>query len=472
MVDEMGHTDLRRLVRPVVAGPKDRYRHEELPEVCRRLGLPPPPAREERFKADRLKSSFDALSDVDLALVADRLLQQEKLSRLESRAIEDALWAEQGSVETSQRVRREIARSLDLDDLTPYPDRFMDLLDRFWLPDDDPFEAFAPSSRRSLRSEVERHVLRNPGDWSTEELFERLGVFNAPRPRFARFLEGLVSADLVPDEPLQRRLVKAINPCLRSSGVELRETGTADGYPVFSLVPAALARNRSPKNLVFASTKKPDLRLLSAVDNDIEILDDEDHVLAYDREIGPNGLRWQDLQDWWKETRGISSDEEAKRTLYERLRKSLPRNSQAQANLYVCYHRIFGKAVPELPALLPEVWLYWDHKTARQRGTQALPQFRMDFLLLLPHKQRVVLEVDGSQHFTDRAKYAADMRADRELKLNGYEVFRFGTEELEREHEAMRVLERFFVDLFRRFGVTSHDRDTPSRRTMEDAEPS
>src|SRR5690606_32067207 len=99
MVDEMGHTDLRRLVRPVVAGLKDRYRHEELPEVCRRLGLPPPPAREERFKADRLKSSFDALSDVDLALVADRLLQQEKLSRLERRAIEDALWAEQGSVE-------------------------------------------------------------------------------------------------------------------------------------------------------------------------------------------------------------------------------------------------------------------------------------------------------------------------------------------------------------------------------------
>ena len=40
----------------------------------------------------------------------------------------------------------------------------------------------------------------------------------------------------------------------------------------------------------------------------------------------------------------------------------------------------------------------------------------MDFLLLLPHGQRVVLEVDGSRHFTspdgrpDATKYAASMR--------------------------------------------------------------
>ena len=115
----------------------------------------------------------------------------------------------------------------------------------------------------------------------------------------------------------------------------------------------------------------------------------------------------------------------------------------------------------DLPALLPEVWLHWDPKTVRERGPKALLRFRMDFLLLLPHGQRVVIEVDGSQHFStdgrpDAAKYADSMRGDRDLKLNGYEVFRFGATEL-RDHERTRtMLQQFFADLFRRFQVTYH----------------
>ena len=75
--------------------------------------------------------------------------------------------------------------------------------------------------------------------------------------------------------------------------------------------------------------------------------------------------------------------------------------------------------------------------TVRERGRDALLGHRMDFLLLLPHGQRVVLEVDGSHHYAtpdgkrpDATRYAANMPADRELKLDGYEVFRFGATEL------------------------------------------
>jgi very-short-patch-repair endonuclease len=120
-----------------------------------------------------------------------------------------------------------------------------------------------------------------------------------------------------------------------------------------------------------------------------------------------------------------------------------------------------GSAVPDLPALLPEVWLHWDHKTVRERGREALLGFRMDFLLLLPHGQRVVLEVDGSHHYAspdgkrpDAARYAAGMRFDRELKLRGYEVFRFGATELQDLGPARDLLQAFFADLFRRFDVT------------------
>ncbi|MFB7049542.1 hypothetical protein ACFCX7_25720 [Streptomyces microflavus] len=84
----------------------------------------------------------------------------------------------------------------------------------------------------------------------------------------------------------------------------------------------------------------------------------------------------------------------------------------------------------DVPALLPEIWLHWDPKTLRQRGARAMQNLRMDFLMLLPGTRRVVLEVDGMQHYTrnggtepDSAQYAATMAGDRDLKFRGYEVF-------------------------------------------------
>ena len=84
----------------------------------------------------------------------------------------------------------------------------------------------------------------------------------------------------------------------------------------------------------------------------------------------------------------------------------------------------------------------------------------MDFLLILPYGQRVVIEVDGSHHYTDdqgrpdRQKYANNMRGDRDLKLSGYEVFRFGAVELVEPELARSLLQKFFADLFQRFDVT------------------
>lgn len=72
-------------------------------------------------------------------------------------------------------------------------------------------------------------------------------------------------------------------------------------------------------------------------------------------------------------------------------------------------------------------------KLLRYRG--GLPRQRMDFLLLLPNNQRVVIEVDGAQHFSREgepslAAYAEMVSADRELRLAGYEIYRFGSNEL------------------------------------------
>jgi hypothetical protein len=136
----------------------------------------------------------------------------------------------------------------------------------------------------SLRDNIVQHVYRD-ADWSTEDLFDRLGAFDASDTRFTLFLEGLASADVVPDVDTQRRFVDAVNPHLGPVGLELRETGEDGGYPVFSAV-STRSRRGNPKNLIFASTIKPDIRFRDEIDNDIEIVGNPDDVLVYDRRSG------------------------------------------------------------------------------------------------------------------------------------------------------------------------------------------
>ncbi len=109
--------------------------------------------------------------------------------------------------------------------------------------------------------------------------------------------------------------------------------------------------------------------------------------------------------------------------------------------------------------MLPEVWLHWDPKTVRERGVDALTRFRMDFLLLLPRGVRVVIEVDGKTHYSnergdaDSRTYAKTVSADRDLKLSGYEVYRFGAQEL--LVDSLPLVRDFFERLFDRFKVRS-----------------
>ncbi|SEE62475.1 DUF559 domain-containing protein [Streptomyces sp. TLI_105] len=81
----------------------------------------------------------------------------------------------------------------------------------------------------------------------------------------------------------------------------------------------------------------------------------------------------------------------------------------------------------------------------------------MDFLLLLPHRVRLVLEVDGQQHYSANGKanpelYAQMVSEDRQLKLSGYEVYRFGGHELD-QNAGPRVVAGFFRELFGRYGI-------------------
>ncbi|MFC0541892.1 AbiJ-related protein [Kutzneria chonburiensis] len=433
----------------VVPGHLAGRTHRELADACEAIGLPTPPSQEQGNKFERASASFDAAEDVSLPAVAANTLTYLALTFRERNVIQDALWALTTPAPIPSRTRREIARALDIDELVHSPDRFTKLLEDLWV-ERGPWNDFLDTSH-GLIAEFRQHVYRNP-DWSTEELFEQLGAYEATDARFGRFLEGLASARVVPDVDKQRAFVTTVNPHLSQHGLELRETGDDGGYPEFTVVSTRTHHGR-PKNLIFASSTKPDLRFSDAIDNNIEIASNADSVLIYDRPIGRDGLRWRDLQTWWQTSRNIDDNAEAKHTLYKRLLDSLPANSPPQRNLFHQYHTLFGTQIPDLPALLPEVWLHWDPKTVQARGRDALLSFRMDFLLLLPHGRRAVLEVDGKHHYAtgdlaDTAKYAKTMRADRELRLSNYEVFRFGAHELLTEDRARTTVQEFFPNLF------------------------
>ena len=113
--------------------------------------------------------------------------------------------------------------------------------------------------------------------------------------------------------------------------------------------------------------------------------------------------------------------------------------------------------MPSLPALIPEVWLHYDPKTVRERGKEALLRQRMDYLMLLPAGVRIVLEVDGQHHYSSGGRaapqrYAELAYADRELKLCGYYVYRFGASELQGD-AGRRLVASFFDELFRKHGI-------------------
>ena len=215
----------------------------------------------------------------------------------------------------------------------------------------------------------------------------------------------------------------------------------------------------SPKNLVFASTgPKPDLVLIDAVNNDIEIVRNAEYCEVYDRPIDPeHGLSFQELVDWWADKHAIVAPRVAANKLHKRLLQAVPGPERC---VFDEYTKMLKGAFTR-PALLPQVYLHFDPKTVKERlgaDGKKLQRQRMDFLMLLPGRRRLVIEIDGVQHYSHDQRprpdlYAEMVSEDRRLRLAGYDVYRFGGAELVDREAAERLVRRFFEQLFERYSV-------------------
>lgn len=391
---------LRRVLEGPLVGLNTQYSHKHIDRALHDLGVEPAGggARSERWQA-----AFDAIADERLPDVAQRYLDLYCRTASQRFAIEEVLWADWTGPAIPVRFRRELARQLNPEDLYLDTKRFNDLLERLWVRQtsfDSALDAFAflgvqvASTPMDKRSNLERQRAGH-ADWTVDGLFDELGAYSCCDRRFCLFLEGLVCHVVRPDVASLRTVAAKMNTVLRGGGAELREIGEVGGYPLFSVVSLGRGVGGAPKNLIFASQCKPDIRVSDAINNDIRLVGNErNDWLVYDRPIPSDGLHWSHLQDWWSSATG-EGGEKAKRSLYRRLLACLPETSPPQRFFFEQYYLIHAARMPAFPALLPEVWLHWDHKTVAQRGADALLHFRMDFLLIISQSVRVVLEVDG-----------------------------------------------------------------------------
>lgn len=218
------------------------------------------------------------------------------------------------------------------------------------------------------------------------------------------------------------------------------------------------------KNIIFASTSyKPEIIFSDAISNTIEVVSNADTCLVYNRPLTKAGLTWGELMAWWQQEQNLDSmtDRQVGQHLYRRLWASL--GSPPEQLLFRTYCEQYdGEEGEKVPVLLPQVYLHYDPLTRKQRRALNKPdrlnRERMDFLLMLPNGARIVLEVDGVQHYSvgpdhDRKPspqlYGEMMAEDRALRLRGYEVFRFGGHEL--DDRAADMLREFFAALDERF---------------------
>ena len=443
---------LRALLKPALIGLARPLNHRLLTEICENLGLHPP-SRDEASPAGRMEAAWNQLSDQDVVSVAHNFLERycREDPALRNR-LEDILFASDSVPTLHRRLRHELAQALRDEPLFGDSNAFRTLLDKIWILDAPSIQYHDKLSGKTLGERVERHLFKHTEDWDAEMLLDNLGAFDATDWRFGRFLEGMVSGEVWRSTSCQQAFAAKINAVLVPEGLELRETAIHEGYPIYTLVGRLSGHRSRPKNLIFASREKPDLRLRDVISGDIEILNGEDDVLVYDRPISDKGLSLQDLKAWWADTHSS----EPGKSLYRRLLQSLPVDSPPQEHLFKSYYRMHN-GYTDFPALLPEVWLHWDPKTVRQRGFESMTRFRMDFLLLLPGARRIVIEVDGIHHYSENGHaspktYAKMASADRDLRLAGYEVYRFGAIELT-EAAAPALVSTFFETLFRQSGI-------------------
>ena len=251
---------------------------------------------------------------------------------------------------------------------------------------------------------------------------------------------------------------------------QTRSSDTIGDKNFYKCISTRIGVQGEVKNIIFAAKYKPEIAFDDALNNDIRITKNENQCLIYNRPIPSTGVMWNDLVDWYAEEKNI--DENRKIVFIKRLCECLDTSFKAQGAksgpetwMLQAYYNLKKELGKDLPALIPQVYLYYDPQTLKQRGYKLFEHQKMDFLMIFSHKDRVVIEIDGRQHYAEGNSasprlYSEMVRAQREMTLFGYDVYRFGGYEFvgadsdEKKKEAvLDDLKQFFLRLFSKYSA-------------------
>ena len=326
-------------------------------------------------------------------------------------------------------------------------------------------------------NELEQHMDKFK-DWTCDRLFyQELNLLKVDDKQFKDFCSEYMNPvfvrkkrhcdenEVIDYEDLNPKCLKAINDGLGTVGFEVVSDTDRDGF--YRVRNKVALPSGTIKNIIFAANKsKPDIVVDNVLENTVKILDAGD-ALVYEADIPEKGLSWTELSKWYEQY----EPENTQKMLADRLFFSL--DSPPEQLFFRAYCKFIQKNGLHLPALIPQVYLCYDPKTDKERfGNKVFEHQRMDFMFIINREHRVVIEIDGIQHYSDGKnidgtyykcadvnKYAQMMKAHREMVLDGYDVYRIGGKELYvedgNEEPAIQVVFDFLERLFRKYRLMS-----------------
>lgn len=260
-------------------------------------------------------------------------------------------------------------------------------------------------------NDIARHM-DNFNDWGFSYLFDTvLDLLNVPDEKFIYFCEQYVNPifrrrRLNEDEEwvdIAQECMDAINQGLSDVGMSLQPIGQVAGRIKYKVLPTNQGSQEPIKNIIFAAKYKPDIVLDDALSNEIKVVN-ANGALIYDQGIPANGISWEMLANWY-ELLDIDNTEKQMAHLFYDCLDSDPERLFYKA--YISYLKSHGK---HIPALIPQVYMYYDPKAKTQREWQIFEHQKMDFMMIISPSQRIVFEIDGSQHYAEDCCFSRKMK--------------------------------------------------------------
>lgn len=339
-----------------------------------------------------------------------------------------------------------------------------------------------PSLSEGDISEIARHMDRF-NDWPESYLLDSIiDYLNLTDEQFMFFLEQYVNPNIHHwrwNEEEERRehihnseLVEVINRYIDHDGYKLVVKDTIGDKDFYECISTRVGVQGQVKNIIFAAKYKPEIVFDDALNNDIRITRNENQCLIYNRSIPSSGVMWNDLVEWYAAENNLSDGQNPEVAFITRLCDCLDTSFKANGAkagpetwMLQAYYNLKKELGIDLPALIPQVYLYYDPQTLKQRGYKLFEHQKMDFLMILSHKDRIVIEIDGKQHYAEGTTaspklYSEMVRAHREMSLLGYDVYRFGGYEFMGadadetvKNKVLDNIKQFFVRLFCKYGI-------------------